>query len=420
MRAIIIAVFIVLFSDAEAQNWTTVNSSQYAPLGYIFGGNGWREGNKQFAVNKFDNSVWFAWDNYVHGFDNQGNYFKYDDSNVPVFEDNTNVSTIVELGFASDRTFAVDRFIGLMHFDGVSWTIVSTVDDGNSICTDADSVWVANDQFGYTSWKDGFTTDHSDFTQMERLVSRKGEMWGSSGHDNGFIYKIENSTPNIQLAASNGYLLDDTNFDFKFSPVSDSLFVAGEKGISIAYGGAFIDTITMFNSINMPSSSVREIEIDQFDNVWALFGSDCFTNTSIGYFEFSTNEWTMIYNDSNSPINWSGRVSIELDSQGNLYVADNTDLHVLKINNWPQWLDADEQNFVEFTVYPNPSNGELAIRIDNSIWITDIEVLDINGRVLKRTPFQNKIQLDQESGVYFLRLKNQETIVGTKKIILNQ
>ncbi len=420
MKNLLVILITVLCFTTSAQDWKTIRSADFTPLGFVFGGNGWRPGNKQFAVNQFDNSVWFAWDNYVHGFDSQGAYFKFDDSNVPVFDGNTNVSTILEIGFASNSVFAVDRFIGLMRFDGLNWTIISVTDEGNSICADSDSIWVANDQFGYTSWKDGFTTDHVDFTQMERLVSRKGEMWGSSGYDDGFLYKVENTSPNIQLASNHGYLLDDSNFDFKFAPMSDTLFVAGAQGISIAYGGAFIDTITMNNTIDMPSSSIREIEIDQNNNIWALFGTASDTNSAIAYFDFAMNTWTSIYNDSNSPIDWSGRVSIELDGQGNLYVCDVSDLHVLQINNWPQWLNTPEQNSLDFAIYPNPSSGEFTIEIDDEIEVSSIEVVDFNGRVVARLPFNTQLNLNVESGIYFVNLYNNASYIARKRLFISE
>lgn len=419
MKYIICFVIVFVTSTVNSQEWTTVYSGNYTPLGFIWGGNGWRPGNYQFAVNPYDTSIWFAWDNYIQGFDAQGNYFKFDDNNVPVFETVTSASTIVQIGFTSNSAFAVDRFIGLMRYDGQDWTIVSTKDNGNSICSEKDSVWVANDDLGYITWKDGFTQEYTAPAQMERIVSRKGEVWASSGYDSGVIYKIDGVSFTPFYASSTNFLLDDSNISFKFSPVTDTMFVGGEKGISLMYGGAFIDTLTSFNTIDMPTGIIREIEIDQNNNIWALFGTDHYDHSSVAYYDFSSNTWTSIYDNTNSPIFWGGRVSIELDKEGNLYVSDDTDLHVLRVNNWPQWLDLNENEFTEFSIYPNPSNGDLKIQIDESIEVSEIQILDLNGRVLESLPYYETITINKKEGVYLVRLLNKEGVIGTRKILIN-
>jgi len=418
MRYLIYLLLITSVHTSHAQEWTPVLSSPYTPLGFVKNGNGWRPGNFYFGVNPSDGSIWFAWDNYIHGFDAQGNYFKFDDSNVPVFDGNTAVSTIVQIGFTTTGVFAVDRYIGLMRYDGQDWTILSTWDYGNSISTDKDSIWVANDDFGYVTWKDGFTQEHNNPTQFDRIVSRNGDMWGSPGYDSGTIYRIDGVSLTPFYADSHGYLLDNSNISFKFSPVTDTLFTAGEKGISLMYGGAFIDTLTVYNTVNMPSGTIREIEIDQSNNIWALFGTDHSNHSSIAYYDFDLNTWTLIYNNQNSPIDWDGRVSIELDSQGNLYALDNTDLHVLKVNNWPQWLNTPELNYEGLTVYPNPSDGDIHVSVGDGTEINRVIIRDVHGRIISDLPLSSTIHLNCESGIYFVHfLRNNEAIEVRKVMI---
>lgn len=420
MRKLFVILILVLPFGLLAQDWTTIKGVDFIPtVGFFTSGGGWRPGNKQFAVNPYDGSIWMALDNEVHGFDSNGNYFAFDYTNVPVFTSNTNLSTFLEFGFTNSSVFAVDRYIGLLRYDGVSWTIIDVQDNGNSISMDQDSVWVAYEGMDFVTWKDGLTAPDS-FDGFQRMVSRKGDIWGCAGNDDGFIYRLENGSPTLYNAFTEPYLLDNSNLDFKFAHNTDTLYCAGEQGFSLAYQGAFIDTLTVHNTINMPWSVIREFEFDQNNNIWALFGNDVNDYVGVAHYDQSTNTWDMIYDSSNSPIGWGSRITIDLDGQGNLYVHDRNDIHVLMINNWPQWLDIEEQDLVKFEIYPNPSNGKISILNKENVPITDIEVLDMHGRIVATIPFSSSFQLNQENGIYFVCLKNRDVILGTQKIVLNR
>ena len=281
-----------------------------------------------------------AYKDIAHGFDENGNYFQFNATNEPLF-DNTGFSQILEFDFTSSLTYLVDAWNGVLTYNGVSWAQVATGFDANSICVDVDSVWVPYDNQPYAMWKAGVPSTGT-YTNFKRMAVRKGEIWGCGSTESGIIAKLINETP-IVYSADTSILLDNTNYDFKFARNTDSLYVAGASGISIAYNGYFIDTITPNNSINMPSSSIREIEFDQYNNIWALFGTSWDNHTHVGYYDQNTNEWSRIFDATNSPIDWaSGRMSIEVDSAGNLYVVDRIDLHVLKVSNWPDWVGIEE------------------------------------------------------------------------------
>lgn len=75
-------------------------------------------------------------------------------------------------------------------------------------------------------------------------------------------------------------------------------------------------------------------------------------------------------------------------------------------------------------VYPNPSNGKITISISHFSGNIDIEVVDINGRIIssiKKIEFNLSEDIDLggiQSGVYILRIKS-DVINTSKKIILN-
>ncbi|MFT5244760.1 MAG: hypothetical protein ACI8QQ_002705 [Psychroserpens sp.] len=82
----------------------------------------------------------------------------------------------------------------------------------------------------------------------------------------------------------------------------------------------------------------------------------------------------------------------------------------------------DEDNFM--SVYPNPSDGQLNIRVKNFIGKVNIQVIDSTGRVVYRVEnelFSSQLKLNLNhlaSGIYILKV-NGEGLSYTEKIILN-
>ncbi|HLA55387.1 MAG TPA: T9SS-dependent M36 family metallopeptidase [Flavobacterium sp.] len=87
-------------------------------------------------------------------------------------------------------------------------------------------------------------------------------------------------------------------------------------------------------------------------------------------------------------------------------------------------LGLDYFNSDVIRVYPNPSNGEVTIHIAQFTGKVNIQVIDINGRIVysvKENDFnvEKTINLDHlQSGMYVLKV-NGEALNYTKKIILN-
>ena len=77
-----------------------------------------------------------------------------------------------------------------------------------------------------------------------------------------------------------------------------------------------------------------------------------------------------------------------------------------------------------FKVSPNPSNGLYNIRINNFVGKMNLEVVDINGRLIindKNIDFNNEKNIDLstvQSGVYILKISG-ENINYSQKLIKN-
>ena len=76
----------------------------------------------------------------------------------------------------------------------------------------------------------------------------------------------------------------------------------------------------------------------------------------------------------------------------------------------------DYQNPQSF-IYPNPSNGNL--NFSKTLTNQKIEVFSISGQKVYEIEVNNTnfIRLDLESGIYFLRLVNNDQLFNSKIII---
>lgn len=172
-------------------------------------------------------------------------------------------------------------------------------------------------------------------------------------------------------------------------------------------------TTNAYNDVINPASSGN-------DN--PLQGQAAFT----GYDEGGlTGSWvTSVVNFANMNVNAGDSIQLrfEVGTDGcngtvgwyldEIYVY-NCSVDLLSVQNF-ETLDKS------IRIYPNPSNGIFNIQNNGNINLTSIEVIDINGRVIKsNTSTFNQVDLnDVSNGIYFVKLKSNSTTI-TKKVIKN-
>ena len=127
--------------------------------------------------------------------------------------------------------------------------------------------------------------------------------------------------------------------------------------------------------------------------------------------EMSAGNWTLSVDDTYGPED--GGTILSFDLELCLFSA-------LSVGN-------DVLNNTEFSVYPNPNNGEFTIKMKNTVFKEDVEiyVYDIRGRKVFYQSFKNsnnfiqQIRLnDVESGMYILNVTDGEN-TKTKKLIID-
>ena len=104
-------------------------------------------------------------------------------------------------------------------------------------------------------------------------------------------------------------------------------------------------------------------------------------------------------------------------------VADDMDTLTFNVTNNTTKINDYKYDF-NVSFYPNPSNGELSFSIINStVNYKEIIIYSINGKIINSYLINKNvgnINLNMESGIYFIRLKeNNGKMSPVKKIIIN-
>lgn len=404
---LILTIAILTSITAYSQEWQTIPGSYFNGANVLWGTNGFTQFAHMFGINKYDNSLWISNGSSMINLKDDGSYVFHADSNNVLITDNY----FWEFEFDDTYTYVVSSSSGLYRYDEASWSHYY-LEGAEYISIDEDSLFVSRGTGNSLKFVNFSPTNLIAPSNLLRIESRDGYSWAATGnYGNGNTVRYYPQTSSYDwYTPSNSDIISYTNNDFKFSPNNDSLFIASDKGLSIAYQDIFVDSITPNNTSNMPLLDVLEFEFDSQDNIWAVFGSDHTSPEKIAYLDRSTNTWTQIYDSSNSPVDFSIRLSIEVDTNNNLWVATKYNLYVLKINNWPDWLGSELLYQDKLNIYPNPVNDLLNLEGVNFDQVENLEIINVLGETVP----SNLIIASPQSidvtaiptGVYYLRISD--------------
>ncbi|MEN9997568.1 MAG: hypothetical protein RI922_558 [Bacteroidota bacterium] len=371
---------------ANCQTWQTISKvGTYETAPY-----------RQFSIDPYTNNLWLIHDTKVSVIENDGTINIFTDAELGTLWTNDNI----HFAFTpTDIYYGVDLY-GLFSFTGyVSTVFDANINDFVDMSSNLDTLYVTR---GYP---DGFLKYNAGGSQVfykyySKINAKHNFFYGHDGSS--LIYQYDQSTnTQVNLTSDPNYLFGIFH-DTKFSRLSDTLFVGGKKGISYAYNYDFLDTITPNNTTNMPSPNVLEIEFDHLDSLWAVFGDVNDVPFAIAKLEGST--WNNIYNASNSPIDFSNFLGLEIDTLGNLWVADNQSLHTLLTPNSPTWLNVNSLDLEqEISIYPNPGSSTISIQNLNNF--DAIKIIDLQGRTVLESHTEDQIDVSSlKAGNYIIQV----------------
>lgn len=408
-----------LFTTSIAQTWNTFIPGNFGIPYFSLQQGGTSEADQTFKISKYTNDIWLTRDSNAIRINNFGQAELFNSDNNPIL---SSVYAFNAIAITPSKVVFADDAHGLFSYNGSSWSMLSGGLGTVTMSSDADTIWCARNGGQNYLKITPTSTEIGPVGYFQRYISKNGFFWGSTSINAGGIAKLNGTSIQYYLSDT-CLLLDDANYHFKFSNYSDTMYTSGNLGISMAVGDVFLDSICAANSSNMPNLPIVEFEVDENHNIWAVFGNTSIIHSpvKIGFYDRAIKAWTQFYDGTNSPITFSGSVSIELDTLGNLWVSNWTKLHCLSFANPPTWLGLKELDKKEgtFSVYPNPSNGDLHISSKDNTLIEKVIVLDATGKVVQEFSSSPTLNLEIEAGAYFLKIIGENNLEEILPFVLN-
>jgi len=283
-------------------------------------------------------------------------------------------------------------------------SIVSTIAVDSFSLNDAyESSLIVDDNSNYSFTFDTDSTSDLIFESTENtsceIYTDNGEnvLLMSGGEDDSNWSEV-NSSLFFAENSSNNLWVDNQNFISKLNFEIDAATASG----------LFLNFDLKHTFLNNPQESLFRIVVN---------GVEEFTYTSS-----SNNTYENIEIDLSNHAGSTLNISMQhLGRNGNLNspMGDRAFIDNLSIGN-ESFLSLSDNNYNQFSIYPNPTAGLLNIKA-NSI-IDKIEVFDILGKRIIDTVFENKdveVNLSAlKNGIYFIKIQS-NGISETRKIIKN-
>lgn len=373
---------------------------------------------RHFRINPYDNSLWVATNYNIQTIDTNGVYKSFRFSNTPVIH---LPSQFISFDFLPNKVFIHDEYYGIYLYENDVFSMLynTTPNLCYGLTTHGDSLYILKENAPVVKWAENSFSDlfSTGSNYPRKLIIKNNWFWFSRGIGSSGLYLYEQN--GVQTAYDQSLIMDYLNYDFKFSPYNDTLYVAGSKGLSMLHNFTFFDSIAPDNTTNMPSGSILDFEFDTNDNIWALFGSDAETATSIAHYDQVTKNWDYYYDANNTNLNFDTYCSIELDDKGNVWMVNEQYIHVLNLSTIPTWLSIKEKEFTTtLSVYPNPSKELININSEESF--SEIYITDQMGKKLKTfNPHEKSISVIHfPNGCYFLEIITDKGEKHTVKLLL--
>ncbi len=388
------------FNYIHAQTWQSIHKNQFGNT------TPWN----QFVINPYTSDIWMVNDNKAAVIQNDGSIQQFTSVELGQLWNGSHL----QFAFTPNDIYYAINLYGLFKFTGfTSVNVNSALPDYLNLQSNADTIFVTT---GYPNGFIKYTQGNSEvFNRFYLKINARNNFF--YGHDgSSMIYQYDQQSNSQTNLTSDPNYLQGIFHDTKFSRFSDTLYIGGRKGISYAYNYDILDTITPNNTSNMPSSNVLELEFDHLDQLWAVFGDTTDTPFAIAKLEGST--WTNFIDATNSPIDFSNFLGLEMDTLGNVWVADNLYLHTLLTSTSPGWLGTtslDPQS--NLAILPNPAQNTFCI--SGGLYDGGIKIYDLQGRKILSSASATDIDISQlNTGQYFVVIEqktNKQVLVLIKE-----
>ena len=230
-------------------------------------------------------------------------------------------------------------------------------------------------------------TNPSSFLAFQPNTTYYWRIWDGTSHTNGSPF----TTPNcVYMDTSCSGSFDDTG--------GPSASYSGNEDWTDVIQPGFATSVTMnFTSFDLETN---------FDSLWIYDGQPVPPNTLIGIYTGTVSPGTVTAN--------SGVMTVRFKSDPFVnnagWTATWNCVSTTGVN--------EENNPALITIFPNPSNGQFAISGLNSPAL--LSVFDVLGQNITEEKISNNepVELKAKAGLYFYKLKNENGIISSGKIIV--
>ena len=372
---------------------------------------------RHFRINPYDNSLWMTTQYTIQTMSMDGTKKFFRLSNTPAI---VSPSNFVSFEFLPNKVFILDNYNGIYLYENENLSLMHSASGlFNAIATDGDTLYIVRENNPMVKWTDQNLFYLFDAGYTRNLTVKNNLFWASEGYGPvGGVTVYTEDGSYTSFNPINSAIMDFGNFDHKFSPHHDTLYVAGNKGLSLLHNLTFFDSIAPDNTTNMPPGVILDFEFDANDNIWALFGSDAQTPTSIAHYDQAIKNWDIHYDAGNANLNFDTYCSIELDNLGNLWMVNQAYIHVLELSTLPDWLSVKQPKLqASISVYPNPAKGTVSIETDallSEIYLTD----QLGKRLRTFNPTEKQFSVAElPAGMYFVELITEQGEKSTVKLV---
>ena len=375
-----------------SQQWITVDGEyihNYLPF-------------NQFTINPYTNNMWLVNPFNATVIEPDGSFTTFGEDELGTLWQ----SDELNFGFTPDHLFFTKELTGLYLFDNHEKQILYADNEFQKIYNVKDTLFLIRFNDKILKYTYGVGSENTNISGSQ-CAPKNGDLYVNVGS---YAY-IENGT--YTFLSSDPYYLGGASDVMEFDNESDTVHLGFINGITKCYDGVCYDTITPFNTTNMPSSNILEIEFDADNNLWAAFGDTNDEHIALGKLEGST--WTEVYTSTNSPINFDQFYGFEFDTLGNIWVASGINLHTIENINSPEWLSTKEfvMDAPRLSVYPNPTSDVVHVQLPQTVTSAELFIRDMNGKVVQAQSLNSSeiVQLDVsklERGVYILNVVSDE------------
>jgi len=421
------------------------------------------------AISKYSLSGNLIWKTYLHNnssansivYDNSGNLYIAGNYFLAKCDTSGNIIWKKIVLYENFKSICIDNK-GFLYVTGTNnllqkydtsgnniWTLnINAV--GYSICTDNQNYFYITGKFSNTvsfgnfiltalGCQDIFVAKFDSSGNCKWVKQAGGKMYCNYSNDNGYGITTDNSggiyvTGSIaDTAYFDSYsLIANSNdvFIAKYDTAGNVLWVKQAKGYSDEEGRCI--AIDNSGNIYVGGSYVPNIFIE--NNIITGWGNyDAFVlkldkdGNFLSYTKAGGNTWNeYVYGisiDNSDNVFVVGSFSSpSIFDNDTLYPSLNSiyDIFVGKINLLTNIQELKNNSF-NISIYPNPSNGSFWLEVEEKIKIREIQIVDLLGRIIFQLQYinQNKIKIDNiQSGIYFIKVYDENNNFATKKLII--